>query len=622
MILILIILNPIFDEEKFFSVTSKKLNLPLNEISLDKEGFEIYGYGKFRLKIFDNLIFSPIKAPTYIKTISEGVLQNSDSLWALTYYGFARMDEGVRRGLIEKPHKRLIDSLKEINPKKYLNNLFDFLEIKEKIEIKDENLLKGLIFILKGVKLYLDEIKEFTKNIKEEDFEKVLKGLEEKNEDGLSNPQIEKMVESVDFKIISRLSNDLSFFVQKGTQFLKNSSFDNHFELNSSYGKIIVGRKENNIYDSPFYLLIIEPEGNDEYLNSSLTYKNFPLSILIDISGDDKYKGRNGVGLSGTSILIDLKGNDEYVGEKITIGAGLFGYGIVLDFEGNDKYFCDSYGEGAGLFGVGILSDLKGDDFYEGFQGIQGFGFVKGCGLLIDREGNDFYIARNDTVKYPSPQSERHNVSLAQGTGFGTRADFTDGHSLAGGIGFLIEGSGNDKYLCSVFGQGCGYWMGSGFLVDFDGNDEYKGVWYTQGACAHFAIGMLMDLNGDDKYKTEMNMGIGAGHDFSLGYFIDYKGNELYEAPNLSLGSGNANGMGIFIDYEGNDEYKTKGGITLGKANIDLGIIPSLRKYIKCIGIFIDVKGKDKYYEKFARNKKIWKQKIRIPAEINIGIDF
>lgn len=622
MLAFLILLNLIFPEEKYFLKVAKELNLSLNEISIEKEGFEIYGYGKYRLKIFDNLIFSPLKIPSYIKTISEGILANCDSLWALTYFGFARIDEGIRRGLIEKPHKGLVDSLEKIDLNIYLSDILKEIGVKEQIKISDENLIKGLVFIFKGIKIYLKEIKEFTKNINEEDFEKIIKGLEERGEDGLSNTKIEKIVESVDFKIISRLTNDLNFFIQKGIEFLKNSSFENSIEFNSIYGKIILGKKENNVYDFPPYLLIIEPDGDDEYINSSITDKSFPLSILIDLNGNDKYKGRNGAGLCGSSILIDIKGDDEYKGEKIGIGVGLFGFGIILDFEGNDKYICDSYGEGAGLFGAGILSDLNGNDYYEGFQCIQGFGFVKGCGLLIDKEGNDTYIARDDTVKYPSPQTKEHNVSLAQGTGFGIRADFTDGHSLAGGIGFLIDGNGNDRYYCGVFGQGCGYWMGSGFLIDFNGNDEYKGIWYTQGASAHFATGILLDLKGNDKYKTEMNMGIGAGHDFSLGYLVDYKGNDLYEAPNLSLGAGNANGIGIFIDHEGEDEYKTKGGLTLGKANISIGAIPSLRNYIRCIGIFIDGKGKDRYYEKFARNKKIWKQNKNIDSEINIGIDF
>ena len=618
MFTLLIILNFLFGEEKFIFEAAKNLNLPLDEISIDKEGFELYGYGKFRLKIFDNLIFSPHKLPTYIKSISNGILNNSDSLWALTYFGFARIDEGVKRGLIQKPYKNLIDSLKEVKLGEYLESLLKSNYNFEGVQIEDENLIKGLILILKGIKIYLGEIKEFTKNIDENDCKRLLNSFEEKG-DSFSNPEIERMVESVDFKIISRLSVDLSFFIQKGLEFLKISSFNNYLELNSSYGKIIIGGKGDNIYDSPPYLLIIEPDGNDEYVNSSFTSKIFPLSILIDLKGNDRYKGKNGAGICGASFLIDLNGDDEYLSEKMSLGAGLFGLGIILDFEGNDRYICDSYGEGAGLFGVGILSDLKGNDFYEGFKSIQGFGFVKGFGLLIDKEGNDTYIARDDTVKYPSPQSEKHNVSLAQGVGFGIRADFIDGHSLAGGVGFLIDYEGNDRYSSGVFGQGAGYWMGLGFLIDFKGNDEYKGVWYTQGAAAHFAIGALIDSSGNDIYEGKMNMAQGAGHDFSLGYLVDYSGNDFYISPNLSLGSGNANGLGIFIDYEGNDEYKTKGGIVLGMANIGAPF-PSLRNHIKCIGIFIDGSGKDKYYEKFAKNKKIWK-KIR-NFEIGIGIDF
>ena len=616
MIFILIFLNFYFPEEKYLLKASKELKIDLRDLCIDKEGFEIYGYGKFRLKIFDNLIFSPVKLPSYIKVISENILNNSDSLWALIIFPFSRIDEGVRRGLIEKPFKGLIDSIDKIDKNEYLNKLLKEIGSSNEIEIKDENLLKGIIFILKGIKIYLKEINDFRKNLKDEDIEKIIKGFEEKGDTLLSNPYIEKLIEHTDFKIISRITSDLSYYIQKGIEFLKESDFKESFELNSIYGKIILGKKENDTYNSPPYLLIIEPDGNDEY---EIFLKSSFLNILIDFNGNDRYKGRIATGIGGTGLLIDFKGNDEYYGERICIGAGLFGCGILLDYEGDDKYVCDSYGEGAGLFGVGVLSDLKGNDYYEGFQGIQGFGFVKGCGIIIDKEGNDVYVARDDTIKYPSPQTEKHNVSLSQGMGFGIRADFIDGHSLAGGIGLLIDGNGDDKYFCGVFGQGCGYWMGIGGLIDFNGNDEYKGIWYTQGASAHFAIGSLLDLNGNDKYITEMNMGIGAGHDFSLGYLVDYKGDDFYEAPNLSLGCGNANGLGIFIDFEGNDEYKTKSGITLGKANI--GIKGSLRNYIKCIGIFVDGKGKDKYYEKFARNKKIWRQK-EIDFEKNIGIDF
>lgn len=618
---ILIFITFIFPEEKYLIEVSKRLNIPLYELSLDKEGFELYGYGKFRLKIFDNLIFSPVKLPSYVREMARGILKYSDSLWVISNFPFARIDEGIRRGLIQKPYKEFADSLNKIDLRNYVNGLLKNLGAQFEVEIYDTSFLKGIIFILKGIKIYLKEISIATGSISAEKIEKILNEIERES---LSNPEIEKLVEDTDFKIISRLSMDLSFYIQKGIEFLKGGSSEKPFEINTLYGKIIIGDLTDNKYNSPPYLLIIEPGGNDEYLDAGSGSKNFPLSLVIDLKGDDSYRGKTGTGVCGTGILIDLEGNDNYTAYKFGIGTGVFGQGIVMDYEGNDRYVCDSYGEGAGIFGTGVLVDLKGNDYYEGFQCVQGFGFVKGCGVLMDKEGDDLYIARDDTVKYPSPQTEKHNVSLAQGAGFGIRADFTDGHSIAGGVGFLIDERGNDEYSCGVFGQGCGYWMGSGFLIDFEGNDKYRGIWYVQGAGAHFAIGALIDSCGNDTFIAEMNMAHGAGHDFSLGYFVDYKGNDFYHSPDLSLGAGNANGMGIFIDFEGNDEYKTEGKVTLGMANI--GLKGGLRDYIRCTGIFIDANGRDKYYKKFAGNRKTWKQKPPLKPYLDsekcIGIDF
>jgi hypothetical protein len=350
------------------------------------------------------------------------------------------------------------------------------------------------------------------------------------------------------------------------------------------------------------------------------------VSIVIDFEGDDDYGGEigPGTGIAGYGIVVDLSGNDSYRAARMGVGTGIFGAGMILDREGNDEYTTDLYGEGAGLFGTGVVSDLSGDDRYTGFQGCQGFGFVKGCGLLVDREGNDTYVARDDTVKYASSQTKEHNVSLSQGAGFGVRADFTDGHSLAGGVGMLVDGNGDDRYSCGVFGQGCGYWYGLGFLVDYEGNDAYDGIWYVQGAGAHFAVGVLMDSTGSDTFRATMNMAQGAGHDFTLGVLCDYEGSDHHDVPNLSLGSGNANGMGLFIDHSGDDEYMTRGGITLGRASTDSR--GGLRDYMRTIGVFIDGGGRDRYSAPIGSNNDIWVQEPplepRLRFEWCIGIDF
>jgi hypothetical protein len=644
-------------EESFLERAAKELGKKVSDLRLDQSDLEYYGYGKFRPKLFDQFIYNPLKIAPFTRVYARTLLDNADSLWTIAYFPWARIDEGVRRGLIDRPDKVLLDSINKIpDHRKALIGLLlkDFGVKNVDLQTLSDTMVLGLLLLTSEIKNSLEWIKNGTSAISKSDIDTIIKGLTEQGEDGLSNPRIEQLIESTDFKSLAAGAMDLGYVINtvvkifrkctldtifmmsaqqpvgsnKLSEFISISALptDRPFTIDTKYGKIVFGSAYNDIYDKGPYLLIVDYGGNDEYKDCAISSKNNPVSIVIDFNGNDTYHGKigAGTGICGYGIVYDLNGDDIYQAEQFGLGTGIFGEGIVLDLSGNDKYSVEKYGEGAGLFGAGILSDISGDDYYEGFQGCQGFGFVKGCGVLVDRAGNDKYIARDDTVKYPSPQTSEHNVSLSQGTGFGVRADFTDGHSLAGGVGMLIDGSGDDKYSCGVFGQGCGYWFGSGILLDYQGNDEYNGVWYIQGASAHFALGVLIDSAGNDKYNSLINMSQGSGHDFSLGMLVDYQGDDFYNAYNLSLGGGNANGMGLFIDYSGNDEYLTHQGIVLG--NCSIASRGGLRDYMKCIGVFIDGNGNDKYNEPFAKNHKTWKQtpplKPPLKTEWSIGIDY
>jgi len=616
-------------EENFLQKAATNLGIELSELKINREDLEFYGYGKYRLKIFDTFIYNPVKISALTRTISKTILNNSDSLWALAYFPWARIDEGVRRGLLGHPSKILFDTLNKItNRKEALMGLLmnDFGVDSIEFGNPSDTLVFGLLLLLAEISKGFRWINNATNSITSADIDTIIEGLINEREDGLSNKKLEKLIESTDFKSLAAGAMDLCYVIQTALGILKTTKPDAPFVLKTKYGKIIIGTNKNDRYEEPPYLLIIDFGGNDYYESCAVTNKDNPVSIVIDFEGNDIYKGTigPGSGICGYGFVVDSKGNDNYVGERLGLATGIFGEGIILDLAGDDNYSVELYGEGAGLFGTGILSDLDGNDLYMGFQGIQGFGFVKGAGILIDRQGSDIYIARDDTVKFPSSQTKEHNVSLSQGMGFGIRADFTDGHSLAGGIGMLIDGKGNDKYSCGVFGQGCGYWYGTGFLIDYEGNDEYDGIWYVQGSGAHFAIGVLIDSTGDDRFRATKNMAQGAGHDFTLGYLLDYRGNDYHDAPNLSLGGGNANGMGLFIDCEGSDEYVTHGGITLGNAST--ASRGSIRDYMKTIGIFIDAKGLDRYTEPSAKNHQTWQQKSQLepplPTEKFIGIDF
>lgn len=417
------------------------------------------------------------------------------------------------------------------------------------------------------------------------------------------------------------------------------------WSVDTDWGEIAFsGGSDSKHKDRPI-LLLIDTGGADVFVNcpSNQSVNNWA-SVCIDTVGNDKYvshdalvstavakwDGRKnqrtkfgpGSGCFGYGILIDAEGNDLYRSHRPGLASASYGAAVLLDKAGNDVYDAYTNGEGFGYFGVAVLEELKGDDNYQGFAQVQGHGQVQGFGMVLDREGNDTYVANDETLDFPSPQSKDHNVSMAQGAGNGRRADYLDGHSLAGGIGILFDQAGSDSYSCGVFGQGVGYWEGVGFLWDTAGDDKYFGQWYVQGAAAHFALGYLEDEQGSDVYSASMNMAQGAGHDFSVGLLFEHSGNDTYKAPNLSLGAGNANGIGVFLDVLGNDGYSSQ-GITLGRgAEAPKG---SLRERCLCLGVFMDLAGKDAFPEvatwaKDGVKTVNWTDKGSTPAEAQLGI--
>jgi hypothetical protein len=374
-----------------------------------------------------------------------------------------------------------------------------------------------------------------------------------------------------------------------------------NFTWDTPLGRLSVGDKENDTYGPKRkHLFILDSGGDDTVYNGGATISmKYHTGVIIDLQGNDVYRNDEslplGVGgaLLGVALVYDLEGDDTYEGNSRSLGCGIFGVGGVIDRSGNDTYSGYHQSQGSGSCGVGVLADLGGDDRYMGVNQIQGFGYVLGCGILYDASGADVYEADDTRIDFPSEQSDNHNTSLAQGVGFGLRADLAHGHSLAGGVGYLVDGGGDDSYSAGVFAQGCAYWHAFGMLADLGGTDDYRGAWYVQGSAAHFAVGALYDVDGDDVYHAELNMAQGAGHDFSTGFLWDGAGNDTYNAPEVSLGAGNANGLGVLRDDAGNDTYNVSADVTLGRANSKAN--GSIRYDLLCLGVFLDLAGTDIY---------------------------
>jgi hypothetical protein len=652
------------------------VNLTTETARIDRDNMDFFGGDKFRLKFFDVFMNDPYKIPEFVPVLSSSARAASPSLASVTTLAGLRVGAGVRRGLIidvvaeyEKRFKKpdvLFGAIEHLYEQASRDEVVETdASLRKLAGTLPESLAEPVAMIvlaaadgLKWQRLAFEGVDE-----KDQLFDNAIEyvaGMDSESPDPDLTRKVEDAIERVDFGYLNAGATDLAAVLDSAVTRIRryvsshpvgsDSSLRRiSFTCQTPLGQITVNGTQDNAYrKSVESLLIVDLGGNDTYFAGGGTASSRnSISVLIDIAGNDRYvvpsderppKGGSGsagarprprpsfgAAVLGYGFLVDLAGDDSYDSHAISQGAGVFGVGVFCDVSGNDRHRAFTASQGAGIFGLGICINGTGNDNYSIYQLGQGFGYVKGCGLLIDNDGGDTYAADDADIVFPSSQSEEHNTSLAQGVGFGKRADYIDGHSLAGGVGMLVDARGNDKYSCGVFGQGCSYWYGVGILADSSGNDEYSGIWYVQGSGAHFGVGILHDALGDDRYRATMNMAQGAGHDFSVGFLLDESGNDVYNAPNLSLGAGNANGFGIFWDKDGNDRYSVSADMTLGRANVDAPR-GGLRDKMLCLGLFLDTGGKDSYSKPFARNGKTWTQtglneREPIPAEKGVGLD-
>lgn len=333
-------------------------------------------------------------------------------------------------------------------------------------------------------------------------------------------------------------------------------------------------------------------------------YEDADAMVTVDLGGDDRYLGRNGVGVGYASVVLDLGGDDRYTTSDLGVGTGLLGVGIARDEAGNDTYRSASLAFGAGVLGMGGLVDVAGDDEYVSSALAQGFGFY-GDGVLIDNAGTDTYRAElfaqgaartyglgwlidragSDTYRAGgripnSPLFADVHYSFSQGFGSGYRED-TGGDG--GGVGLLTDGAGDDAYVGETYCQAASYWYALGSVYDVAGHDSYRAYHYAQASAMHACAAFLFDLAGDDAYAVQFGAAHAIGHDYGVAVLLDRAGNDLYAARDSQPGIGNANGVGIVVDGAGEDRYAGPPG----RANAARGT--------GSVGVFADLGGQDRY---------------------------
>jgi len=660
-----------------------QVGLDTSALGIDRADRGFYGGDKYRLHYFDVLSDDPLKAPVYIPMLRDrltGKEQTASSLQAECANFIGR---NIRVTLVEEPlavylpkcetNTALYDALVFANARLLEPSTLDYVYaptefIQEECSSVPPGMQYAAAVLIYGSFLaqeyrnaafddYYGEGVEFlfdhAVRYAAEDLATTDAGWNEQKDHGDSASEgesVDEITPAIDFNTrnvedaldqvhwgylyagAAHLAHavDLAVARLKSSNLpymLKERSFD------TPIGTVVFGSSRYDRYDNGNVFIRIDPAGNDIYQGGGATkdFNNW-VSVQIDVAGNDRYipddfaLPAQGAGVMGYGFQIDFAGDDSYKASALAQGTGLFGCGILLDYAGNDRYEVIASGQASGWFGTGVLADFGGDDTYDCYEFSQGFGYTLGGGLLLDTMGADVYTANDTDIRYPSAQSAEHNGSLAQGFGFGKRADYVDGYSMAGGVGALIDGAGSDKYTCGVFGQGCAYWYGVGILADKSGDDSYFGQWYVQGSGAHFAVGVLNDGGGNDIYTAPMQMAQGAGHDFSVGFLYEEDGNDVYNAKRLCNGGGNANGVGIFWDEHGDDTYNCDGGACLGMPSA--AKTGGLRDVIYTIGLFVDTGGRDSYNVAFpfAGDNRSWRWSgdspdIATPFNIGCGLD-
>ncbi|MHC4840085.1 MAG: PDZ domain-containing protein [Planctomycetota bacterium] len=360
--------------------------------------------------------------------------------------------------------------------------------------------------------------------------------------------------------------------------------------FSTPYGLIAVGDKGNTIWKGDIVpAVILDLGGNDTYIDCGVTGSDQPVSVIIDLAGDDFYRSTKkwGVasGVGGTSILIDRDGNDTYDASNWGIGTAYFGVGVLVDEKGNDRYLGGDNSIGTAAYGCAAVVDLAGNDDYVSDINSIGHGQPGGVGLVLDRKGDDTYRCGKMYGSSYGTKGEYQGWGI--GCGFGYR-------SLAsGGTGVVIDVKGNDIYDAGEFGLGCGYFLGIGMVRDRAGDDIYHSSRYGLAAGAHAAVGLFRDDGGDDVYEGKTAASIAGVWDIVTGYFYEGGGNDVYRCDGLGMGAAAQNAVGIFWDAWGNDFYAGK-KTTLGSAG-DAGY--GCGRLARNFGVFIDGAGNDTYPE-------------------------
>ncbi len=254
--------------------------------------------------------------------------------------------------------------------------------------------------------------------------------------------------------------------------------------------------------------------------------------FVMDPLGEDNLFDKDAV------LMIDLGGDDVY---DANAGGSMIHRGLVGDPES-----CQHHAAG---FSIGC----ENEDSFEAYT----------ASLLIDVQGDDTYGV------YKPPRAGSRDA-LCGGDEI-IRRVVTYG-SGSGGVGMLVDVTGNDAYRGKTLSMGHGHLAGVGAFFDLSGDDTYQAVRSAMGSSILQGSGFLLDGAGQDTYRfqapanglfnvdrgfcdTSARLGLGSAVIQGTATFLDEAGDDTYRVESQALGHVEAFGAAQFLDLGGNDDY-------------------------------------------------------------------
>ncbi|MFA5861402.1 MAG: hypothetical protein WDA16_06865, partial [Candidatus Thermoplasmatota archaeon] len=182
-------------------------------------------------------------------------------------------------------------------------------------------------------------------------------------------------------------------------------------------------------------LLSIEADGLGTILRENATAAPLPVTLLVDLAGDDTYRTRENDTLASANasvaLLVDWSGRDSFrsEGARGLVASGVGGVALLFSGPGNSTYEArDGSAVRATAGATALLFDAGGADSYRGGNESLAASDLGALAALIDAGGNDTY----------------------RSLGFSQAAS-------RGGIAALIDAEGNDTYETGARADAQGY---------------------------------------------------------------------------------------------------------------------------------------------------------------------